>query len=59
MSETAFVRVSTVKEFNKEAGYRSDGELIDALNEKVGEILTAAQERAETNGRSTVRPGDL
>jgi hypothetical protein len=59
MSETTFVRISAVKDFNKEAGYRSDGELIEALNTRVSEILTAAQERARTNGRSTIRPGDL
>lgn len=60
MSKTAnFVVTARVKEFNSEAGFRSDGELVDAVNEKVEEMLIQAQHRASENGRSTVRPQDL
>jgi RNA recognition motif-containing protein len=50
---------SKVKEVIREAGLRSDGELVQALSDKVHEILGAAIERCTANGRSTVRPHDL
>jgi histone H3/H4 len=59
MSQTAFVRVSAVKEFNRQNEFRTDGELVDAVNQKIEQMLSAAQERAAANGRSTVRPYDL
>jgi hypothetical protein len=50
---------SKVKEVIKEAGLRSDGELVQAVSDKVHEILTAAIGRCQGNNRSTVRPHDL
>lgn len=59
MSKEILVVGSKVKEFMKEAGMRSDGELIAAVSDKVHDLLGAAVERAKTNKRGTVRPGDL
>lgn len=40
-------------------GFRSDGELVQAVSDKVHEILESAIFRCTSNGRSTVRPYDL
>ncbi len=40
-------------------GYNVAGELADALNKKVEEMLKKAAERAEANGRKTVMAKDL
>lgn len=50
---------SKVKDVVRSAGYRSDGELVAAVSEKVHELLEAAIERAGSNKRGTVRPYDL
>lgn len=50
---------SKVKDVVREAGLRSDGELVQAVSEKVHELLAAAIHRCTSNGRSTVRPYDL
>lgn len=50
---------SKVKDVIRTAGFRSDGELVAAVSEKVHEILAAAIERAGKNKRGTVRPHDL
>ncbi len=50
---------SKIKEVIREAGLRSDGELVSAVSEKVHEMLQAAVHRCTSNGRSTVRPHDL
>ncbi len=50
---------SKVKEVIKEAGLRSDGELVQAVSDKVHELLGAAIIRCKGNNRSTVRPHDL
>jgi hypothetical protein len=50
---------SKVKEVIREAGLRSDGELVQAVSDKVHDLLGAAIERCKSNGRSTVRPYDL
>ena len=50
---------SKVKEVIKEAGLRSDGELVQAVNDAVHDLLATAITRAKANGRSTVRPHDL
>ncbi len=50
---------SKVKDVVREAGLRSDGELVQAVSDKVHEILQAAIGRCTSNGRSTVRPYDL
>lgn len=58
MAESVIV-TSKVKAAIKEAGLRTDGNLPDALNDKIHELLKAAAKRAKENGRSTVRPHDL
>jgi hypothetical protein len=50
---------SKVKEVIREAGLRSDGELVQAVSDKVHELLQEAITRCKANGRSTVRPYDL
>ncbi|MEM6292508.1 MAG: hypothetical protein AAGA54_14635 [Myxococcota bacterium] len=50
---------SKIKEVIKEAGLRSDGELVQAVSDKVHELLGAAIQRCQDNNRSTVRPYDL
>ncbi|MFO7565609.1 MAG: hypothetical protein R6X02_23400 [Enhygromyxa sp.] len=50
---------SKVKDVVRSAGYRSDGELVQAISDKVHEMLDAAIKRAESNKRGTVRPYDL
>lgn len=50
---------SKVKESVKELGCQSSGDLVEAVSEKVHDMLEAAVERAKQNGRATVRPYDL
>ncbi len=50
---------SKIKEVIKEAGLRSDGELVQAVSDKVHEMLSDAIVRCKGNNRSTVRPYDL
>lgn len=50
---------SKVKDVVRNAGLRSDGELVQAVSEKVHDLLEAAIERAQGNKRGTVRPYDL
>lgn len=40
-------------------GMRASGDLYDALDKKVEEILKKASVRAKSNGRATVRAQDL
>jgi hypothetical protein len=50
---------SKMKDVVKAAGCMSSGDLIEAVSNKVHEILSNATARAKGNGRSTVRPYDL
>ena len=50
---------SKVKDVVRTAGLRSDGELVQAVSEKVHDLLEAAVKRAQDNKRGTVRPYDL
>jgi hypothetical protein len=50
---------SKMKDVVKSLGYMSSGDLIEALSERVHQMLQSAAQRAEENGRSTVRPYDL
>ena len=50
---------SKLKDVIREAGLRSDGDIAQAVSDKVHEMLEAAIERAKSNGRQTVRPCDL
>jgi hypothetical protein len=53
------VVASKVKEAIRGQDVRMSSEFVDALNEHVNEVIARATERAKSNGRSTVRPGDL
>ena len=59
MSKENLVVGSKVKDFIKEADLRTDGDLLEALSDRVEEMLKAAMGRCKENGRSTVRPCDL
>ncbi len=50
---------SKVKDVVRNAGLRSDGGLVQAVSEKVHDLLEAAIQRAQDNKRGTVRPYDL
>ncbi len=50
---------SKVKDVIREAGFRSDGELVQAVSDKVHQLLEAAIKRTAANKRGTVRPYDL
>lgn len=50
---------SKVKGVIKGNGCMTSGELLEALNEKVHELLDGACNRADSNKRSTVRAHDL
>ncbi len=50
---------SKVKEAIKGSGYRCSGDLVDALNSHVHQILSGAVTRCSANNRGTVRPQDL
>jgi histone H3/H4 len=53
------VVTSKLKEAVKGLELRMDGNLPDAVNEKVHALLKDAAKRAKENGRSTLRPYDL
>lgn len=48
-----------IKEVVRNAGLRSDGELVQAVSEKVHKLLDEAILRAQSNKRGIVRPYDL
>ena len=50
---------SKVKDVVKEQGLQSSGELIEAVSNKVYELIEGACSRAQENGRKTVRAYDL
>jgi histone H3/H4 len=58
-SKEVLVVASKVKAYIKEQGCMTSGEAIEALNDKVYELIDAACARTEANKRSTVKPQDL
>ena len=50
---------SKAKDAIKAAGCQSSGDLVEALSNKVHDLVEAAVKRAKDNGRATVRPYDL
>jgi histone H3/H4 len=50
---------SKVKEQIKAADMNCSGDFCDALDKKVEQVVMRAIERAKSNDRKTVRPGDL
>jgi hypothetical protein len=58
-SREVLVVGSKVKDVVRGAGCQSSGDLIQALSEKVHDLLEGAVARAKGNDRKTVRPYDL
>lgn len=50
---------SKTKEAIKASGLNASGDALDALNEKVHQMVKEAQARCEANGRKTVRGSDF
>ncbi len=59
MSKEMVVVGSKVKAYIKSKGMQSSGDMLDALNEVVHWHLDKSIERTKSNGRATVRAGDL
>jgi histone H3/H4 len=61
MAKTAMMMLvkSAVKDHLKGKKMMCSGDLFDAVNEKVADILDSAAARTKSNGRSTVRAGDV
>jgi len=57
--EAILIVGSKVKEVVKGNDMQSSGELIEAISNKVHELVEAACKRASDNGRKTVRAYDL
>lgn len=53
------VVTARVKEYIRSKDFRTGGDFIDALSDEVEIILDNAMDRADTNGRTTLRAGDL
>ena len=58
-SREVLVVGSKMKDVVKGSGCQSSGDLIEAVSNKVHDLLEAAVKRAKENGRATVRPYDL
>ncbi len=58
-SDVVLVVGSKVKEVVKETGCQSSGELVQAVSERVYDMVEMACKRAQENGRKTVRDYDL
>lgn len=61
MAKTAEMMLvkSAVKGYLKKHNMLCAGDLIGAVNERVATILSEAAARTKSNGRSTVRAGDV
>lgn len=57
--EIVLVVGSKVKDVVKDQGLQSSGELIEAVSNKVYDLIESACSRAQENGRKTVRAYDL
>ncbi len=53
------VVTSSVKDVIKKAEMNCGGDLVDALDKKVEQLIHDAAARAKSNDRKTVRSGDL
>jgi len=57
--EVVLIVGSKVKDVVRDAGLQSSGELVEAVSNKVYDLVEAACGRAKENGRKTVRAHDL
>lgn len=53
------VVTSKVKDYIRNKDFRTGGDFIEALSEEVETMIDNAIDRADTNGRSTLKAGDL
>ena len=58
-NKETLVVISKAKAYIKEKGCMSSSEVVDALNNKIYELIDNAVVRAKENKRSTVRPYDF
>jgi hypothetical protein len=59
MAKEPLVVASKVRAYLKGKGCMVSGELIDALNDSVAELLDKAAARTKANKRATVKAADL
>lgn len=59
MADDILVVQSKVKEYIKSKGCQTSATAIDALSQKVKQVLTDAVERAKSNNRATVKDRDI
>lgn len=59
MADDILVVQSKVKEYIKSKGCQTAATAIDALSQKVKQVLTDAVERAKSNNRATVKDRDI
>lgn len=50
---------SKVKDMARDEKFRVGGDFIEGLSDRVEDLVNDAMDRAETNGRATLRAGDL
>ncbi|MCG8468434.1 MAG: hypothetical protein MJB57_09545 [Gemmatimonadetes bacterium] len=50
---------SKTKDALKSSGLNVSGDALDALNDRVHDLIKDAQKRCTANGRKTVRPNDF
>ena len=59
MAEAILIVQSKVKEFVKGKGCQTSATAIEALSNKVKDLLNEAVERAKSNNRATVKDRDI
>lgn len=59
MAEDILVVQSKVKDYIKKKGCQTSATAIDALSQRVANLLNEAVERAKSNNRSTVKDRDI
>lgn len=59
MADDILVVQSKVKEYIKSKGCQTSATAIDALSQKVKQVLAEAVERAKSNNRATVKDRDI
>lgn len=59
MAEETLVIQSKVKDYIKKKGCQTSATAIDALSQRVANLLNDACERAKSNNRSTVKDRDI
>ena len=58
-NKETLVVTSKTKAYIKEKGCMTSGDAVDALNNKIYELIESAVARTKENKRSTVRPHDF